>query len=415
MRYLFLFSFLFLITTQAMAAKIEYELLADGTMVGYRVNEAGSNQQSPASDKGKVSAAKDREMPVTPAEKVPAALAITPIVNEHADQRPHPDFSDAPEHPVAVNPYSTGATTKWPVPAWVPQDVSERLVYGDQPSMQPRLFEFSIAPETYYYRYKETENGQRLMQNTGTFFGLNSALAWNLMTPVYVPDTFRLEGRLAAGLVKYEGLLADTDTGDIVGTETATNIKDWVGELRALVSKRVPIGDNVQVAPYSGVGYRYLKDAHGSIPPMNSDGMNVLSGYDRESNYFYIPIGADIKLQCKNGWGLGLNLEYDHLIEGKQRSHLEQLKDTNGTTYGFSTVENTQKKGFGVRGSVKISKELANNKLSIYAEPYYRYWSIDQSDLQPTSGTLGGKPKNDSWYEPKNETQEVGLQAGVIF
>ncbi len=362
-----------------MADNIEYELLADGTLTGYHVKHSNDETQH-------------------------ESATGTPAIDKNG--KSHPDFFNTSEHPDATTLYAHQQDQGWGV-----QDASDRLVYGHQASFQQKPFEYSIAPEVYYYSYKETEDSQQVMQNTGTFVGFKTALAWNLVTPVYIPDSLRFEGRLAAGLIKYEGQLQDLETGKMIGNETVTNVKDWTGEARALIGKRIPIADMAQMMPYAGIGYRYLEDKQGEIPAKK----NILSGYDRESRYFYIPIGSDVVVQFHGGWGLGINLEYDYLVNGRQTSHFEQWKDTSGTTYGFPSTVSQQKKGFGLRGSFRISKEMSTDKYSVYVEPYYRLWHIDQSEEKMIYGTLHNQYGYFVGHEPRNETQETGIQVGVNF
>ena len=48
-----------------------------------------------------------------------------------------------------------------------------------------------------------------------------------------------------------------------------------------------------------------------------------------------------------------------------------------------------------------------------FAEPFIRYWNIDQSDTQAI--TFGGRPIGVVGYEPKNNSTEFGIKLGMHF
>lgn len=166
-------------------------------------------------------------------------------------------------------------------------------------------------------------------------------------------------------------------------------------EMRALLGHNVPLSNkDIQMVPYLGIGYRYLLDDNGGTQTTTG-----AWGYDRESKYWYVPVGLDITRKIKNGWSIGLNMEYDLFLVGKQTSHLE---DVAGYT---EPLVNDQDEGYGLRGSINVVKEY--EMIDIIFEPFTRYWHIKDSVTSCSVDTCG--------LEPNNRTWEFGARAGIRF
>ena len=140
--------------------------------------------------------------------------------------------------------------------------------------------------------------------------------------------------------------------------------------------------------PYIGLGYRELLDDSG----FKRSSTNHI-GYDRLSQYYYIPIGAIWYINEK----LSLKSQYNYLLEGKQTSFLNEVLPN---TYAVN-FENTQRLGWGI--DVTLSSKL-NNRWSTYG--FLRVWNIDDSDLTSCSPLI-------YCVEPKNQTHEIG--AGISY
>ena len=126
----------------------------------------------------------------------------------------------------------------------------------------------------------------------------------------------------------------------------------------------------------SGVGYRYLYDY----------GQNTYTttghwGYDREQDYTYIPILAE--LNSSKGM---LKLEYDYIIEGNNTSYMGYK---GGTNKDLNFKNNN--------GHIwKISHESQHGNFIF--EPYYEFLYVE------TSNTVSG------YIEPYNVTNEIGFR-----
>ena len=143
-----------------------------------------------------------------------------------------------------------------------------------------------------------------------------------------------------------------------------------------MVGKALDVGEGVR--PYIGFGYRYLNDDTSDSP----------GGYERESNYYYIPVGIELKSKERP---ITLTLEFDYLIEGRQKSHLGDAVP------GWPTVENKQDDGYGLRAVIRYVDKDGR----FFCEGFYRYWNIEDSDIE-----FGG-------LEPANKTSEVGFLIGI--
>ncbi len=208
-----------------------------------------------------------------------------------------------------------------------------------------------------------------------------------------------LESRIGGGEVDYTS--ANTGSMD--------NLDDFLCETRGLIGYSVAkAGDwaessGVACIPYSGLGYRYLNDDSSGMVSTTGAG-----GYERESNYLYIPLGlqASWKPNGNNGsssWKLAGFVEYDIFLWGRQFS---RLSDVNS---GYTDLVNDQYRGYGLRGALNFSVTMPS--VGIFMEPYVTYWSIRRSERNIYYNGTAWK----EGYEPKNNSTEIGCKLGVRF
>jgi len=239
---------------------------------------------------------------------------------------------------------------------------------------------FSLGTEISYFKYEEPDPPS--IEEKGMMYGIVGSYTYRdkLMA--------KLEGKFAYGLVDYNG---STWGGTPL---TISGISDYMLELRVLLGYDFVV-KNITITPDFGVGYRYLQDNSQDKSP---------SGYQRESNYIYIPIGVGAVANLGKGWSLGANVEYDLFVWGKQTSYLSNNDS------GYNDVDNEQVKGYGVRGSISIAKK--GEKIGFIIEPYIRYWNIKESDYADLyyNGTSVGYG-----YEPNNDSTEIGCKLAVTF
>jgi len=250
---------------------------------------------------------------------------------------------------------------------------------------------WTLGAESYYYKYKEAIE----VRDTGHFVGVFAGYTykgWLPPAPAALDKwELGLESRIAWGQVDYDGALMDGTPYKI------ENINDYMVELRGTAGYDYPVGKAVVLTPYFGYGYRYLDDRGQKRDP---------AAYERQSNYFYSPIGLQTKLVMGMGWSLGLALEYDLFITGRQISHIGRDADPNEN----NSIRQSQDSGFGTRASFRLLHEGA---IDLSIEPFVRYWSVDESDIKPE--TINGVPTGSGFVEPKNKTLEAGVRVGVGF
>ena len=101
---------------------------------------------------------------------------------------------------------------------------------------------------------------------------------------------------------------------------------------------------------------------------------------------------------------MGIGIEYDIFWSGTQKSHLEDVNSS------FNLVSNDQNDGYGIRGSVKLTKK--SDRFDVVIEPFVRWWSIKDSQFSNVTftGAIVGYA-----YEPKNETLEMGGKVSFLF
>jgi len=237
---------------------------------------------------------------------------------------------------------------------------------------------FTVGTEISYIQYEEPS----VMKETGVMAGIVGSYAYHNHIMI------KAEGKLAYGQIDYDGATQG-------GTPLKVNgIPNYMLEVRGLLGYDFA-AKAVTITPYLGIGYRWLQDNMQE---------KSLSGYKRESNYIYLPIGLEVVANLGNGWSLGASGEYDVFLWGKQISYL--------STYDrrYNDIENKQTTGYGVRGAVSIAKK--GEKVGFIIEPYVKYWNIDNSDIQPItySGAVIGYGR-----EPKNNSTEIGCKLAVTF
>jgi len=236
---------------------------------------------------------------------------------------------------------------------------------------------WEIGPEVSHIEYKEPD----VMKEEGIMYGINASYTYhhNVMLKAEIGYSY--------GYVDYK------NSGEV------DNIEDYLFEMRVLAGYDFSIDESSIITPYIGFGYRLLYDDMGGM--VSSTGA---SGYDRESQYYYIPVGIETFSDISNGWFFGITAEFNYFLEGKQTSYLSDADP------GYNDIENKQKDGHGFRGSLKFQKK--GEKVSCIIEPFIRYWKIDKSEVETVTyyGALYG-----TGWEPENESTQVGIILNIVF
>jgi len=234
---------------------------------------------------------------------------------------------------------------------------------------QEKTSSFEIMGEVQQYTYREPHMDHPI-KISGPMMGASLMYTQhNIGQGGFVSGELRyMEGR-----TDYDGYL-DIPTHPVYKFD---DIGDYYVEGRLIYGQNLQLDQVWTLSPYYGLGYRRLRD-HGDKDPL---------GYFRQSEYYYMPLGAYLQVKWDGGY-IRFNGEADYLLQG------EQYSGRNGG------VTNTQREGYGLRGSVRIG---FGGSTSVFVEPFYRYWHLQDSDV--VSGLV----------EPHNSTREYGIKAGFTF
>jgi hypothetical protein len=186
--------------------------------------------------------------------------------------------------------------------------------------------------------------------------------------------------------------------------------QDWYLEARGLTGKDL-IGEHWGWSPYTGLGLRHL-----------SNGTNGVSGY-RTDDYLYLPLGMTARTSVASHGALSLNVEYDLLLHGWQKTRDSELggglipaTDTAPafTLDGFSDISFSQSGGWALRASAKYP---VTSRFSV--EPYYVHWNVTASPVNSETATFTVNgitvQQQVGAYEPDNSTNEFGVRLGFHF
>ena len=220
----------------------------------------------------------------------------------------------------------------------------------------------TVGPEVSYVSYRERSLpfGRDIIdvKIDGVMYGIKGTAEYT--DKIYLA----VDGKYAIGEVDYSG------------SGTIDDIEDTMYEVRGLVGVQIQ-----KVIVYSGYGYRYLNDDMSG--KLTSTG---LFGYERESNYQYVPIGIKVwKLQG----------EIDVLTVGEQVSHLDAIG------VGFPELRHKQNRGAGFKLSLDLNKTIWN--MDLHLTPFFRAWKVQDSKT------------DDGFREPRNTSLELGGQVAIKF
>jgi len=241
----------------------------------------------------------------------------------------------------------------------------------------------SLAIEGYVHEYEEEVGGAFFMSNKGPFVSARYGYTWKSGS-----NFIELSPSLALGSVDYES----AGTGMIDGTSNRTIIL----EVRA--GSEYQVGDGMFLVPWVGLAYRNHFDAKGG--EITSTGF---LGYDRMSEYWYIPVGLTMSVPMGGAWTFEPAATYKLFLGGTQTSYLSDVDPT------CTDLENDQGSGYGAEASLGFRTDMGGKDVTF--GPFFRYWDIEDSDLGFfTCGAtlLAG-------IEPQNTTTEIGVRVRINF
>ena len=238
-----------------------------------------------------------------------------------------------------------------------------------------------------------------VMNESGHMYGVQSALVWHGRRYANLFDSIRLEGVAGRGRVDYSSSQAGTMTG----------IENTMYEARAMVSREFSRKSQATYASYIGFGYRFLSDRTGGI--ISSEGYH---GYNRESRYFYLPVGLGVTSRMERGWLFEGSVEYDLFLKGIQDSHLSQASSS---VYTYrDDVTNDQRSGQGLKLALRFTKRMGRSgRLAI--EPFLNYWEIGNSRISTFTRVRNSDGTSMLFrvWEPANSSTELGMRVLLLF
>ena len=231
-----------------------------------------------------------------------------------------------------------------------------------------------------YYNYEETVDGDYFMsdESSPAFISLGIR-KW---------DTENIENKNLKWLYTFEGTFGNVNY-ESPGSGTM-NTNYYKARLENYLSYKFEKYE--KATPFIGLAYRWLYDDSGG--KTSSKGH---LGYDRQSEYYYVPLGIFYDYSSK----LNLKAQYNLFLKGTQNSYLS----TASTAY--TDLVNDQNSGFGIDLTLNFKPNEKNNVFF-----YYRYWDINKSET--TTGTYADILVFEA-YEPKNTTIEYGIGYSWIF
>ncbi len=245
-----------------------------------------------------------------------------------------------------------------------------------------------VSP-TKYRQYRQIGEiaTEEIMEEGGTLPGVYGAYTFRPKRILLRP-----EGRFSFGNVGF------VNPGYLDSAEHIDGVWNNFVETRCILGWDFKVSENARLTPIAGLGYRYQYDGMGGKKDRYGNPFN-----DRKSHYLYSPIGMEWMVGVGGGWSLGASVEYDQFWRGWLHS---EYGDSNPE---LPTMANTQKNGWGARGSVRIVKRFGKREL-IFA-PFIRHWDIKESEIG--SFMYGGFATE--YQEPPSKSTEWGASLGVKF
>lgn len=254
--------------------------------------------------------------------------------------------------------------------------------------------EFDISPYFFYSSYESSQNTDN-----------DSAKRKGFFEGIFVADTYRPYNQkdwwINVFHVDVHGDYGNVDykfPSD--GNSKISSVDNYILEPRVWVGKDFNLGDRVRLTPYAGFGYRwYYERLKNKFTEDLNDG-----GNDVQTQYFYLPVGAELTITPAEGWRVSLDGEYDYMFWGRITNYASQISSM------VNNFNNTITNGYGLRCSIKLVKEY--DKFNLFIEPYFRFWDINKSD---TVNVIAAGVPFATNQEASNKTTETGVRFGVEF
>ena len=260
--------------------------------------------------------------------------------------------------------------------------------------------QLKVGSEFFYAKYEEPD----VMEQRGKMWGIEGVYTYRPgeedLLNTSVLNTYALETTAAWGDFRYEAE-ADSQAG------LQADKEDHLVEIRGILGREYVDENKDLFLFYSGLGFRYLNDDEDELVSYLRG--SRIFGYERLSNYYYIPAGVNITRKWLDGSSINVSAEYDFFVYGKQTSYLSNADQFVDASQFSEDVVNEQHEGYGLRGAINLEKNMG--LVNLFVEPFFRYWHIEDSDID-TVQALGS---TGDYIEPENKTIEGGVKLGLRF
>lgn len=241
---------------------------------------------------------------------------------------------------------------------------------------------FSFGINISDFNYEETD----IMEETGMLYGIRGSYTLRSQ----LGYMFQAECDFYMSQIEYDGHLIDNEGNIVAPFQSDTD--DLLLEIRGLGGIDVAIDEDWLFTPYFGFGYRYWNDE-----------LQADEGYEREIQYWYLPLGIQFSRPFFKNATAGFRVEYDWFLAGQVASHLPE-----------GTIYNDQKfgTGYGLKSSLWIKGRLTDT-VDFFIEPFVSYWSVDDSER--AYFTDSSTHTVYYYWEPENTTLHYGLRMMLDF
>lgn len=257
------------------------------------------------------------------------------------------------------------------------------LVFASEITTKHNDIDITIGQEIYKETYKEF-----VSRKAGLFVRHDApvaALFAKIQVPLSENNKINLQGRYGFGLEKYTGALRGGEYGSVVSHGAPRSIY----EIQATYSHTLPF---LHLTPSIGGGYRRLTDHSNLISP---------HAYRRVSQYGYVMAGVSADIDVNDTVTLSPTFNYKYLVDARQYS-----------IYTHQSKLFKQHDGHGIEVALPIKFAVSDAHHSVEITPFYRAWHIAKSDAVYGVNRKGHRTVS---YEPKNTTQEIGINAAYTF
>lgn len=235
--------------------------------------------------------------------------------------------------------------------------------------------QFELGLTAYQETYKEEVGGSRVMQEKANMAGIQGRLTMAI-DPQWLA---RLGAEYARGESKYTGAFQ----GSSYGSLQASGIDREKLQVQAEVVFMPATWQGSALS--AGLLARRLTDDLHQIP----------GGYERVNTSYFATLGAEHRFALSSTWQVTPALRYLHLIDGTQKADLD------------GGLRLKQNRGHGIDVSATFQQVRADGS-GMTVRPFWRQLRISASDAVTA-------PSGTRYVEPKNTTQEIGLDLGWVF